>query len=161
MTKVEGSLERAFRVGFRLQRVMRGWSQQNVAVRLGVSRPRIGQIESPSKRTQVRVMDIFDACRLFDCTIDELLLTSKVLTEDERGHVSDVINVLSKRKGPVMALGEFDPEAFARAIKAAPAEALLRDYKRLIGAPGLRGLAPEEMLKAEIIARMERGGTSE
>lgn len=59
-----------------------------------------------------------------------------------------------------MALGEFDAEAFARAIKVAPAEALLRDYRRLIGTPGLRGLAPEEMLKAEIIARMERGGTT-
>ena len=59
-----------------------------------------------------------------------------------------------------MALGEFDAEAFARAIKVASAEALLRDYVmlRLIGTPGLR--ASEEMLKAEIIARMERGGTT-
>lgn len=72
-----------------------------------------------------------------------------------------------KREGErLMALGEFDMEAFAKAIKVAPAEALLRDYVMLLRSaaspvfPGIGQLARVDMLEAEIIARMERGGTT-
>lgn len=65
-----------------------------------------------------------------------------------------------------MALGEFDMEAFAKAIKVAPTEALLRDYVMLMisaaspAFPGTGHLAQVDMLEAEIVARMERGGTT-
>ncbi|MCL6445044.1 MAG: helix-turn-helix domain-containing protein [Alicyclobacillus sp.] len=63
----------SFAERFRMLRESRGWTQDDVAEKLGVSRPTIAGYESESKGRIPREETLIKIAELFGCTIDYLL----------------------------------------------------------------------------------------
>lgn len=70
--RIDAAFNRAFADGLRLHRVMRRWSQEDLAERWQVSRPAIAKMETGSRK--VGVMDLYMACSIFAVDAPDLLL---------------------------------------------------------------------------------------
>ncbi len=70
----------------------RQYSQENIAILLGLSNGHIGNIESPKKTHKYTLNQIFKICKEFNYPIEQIFLEE----EDYRANIDIISNIIKK-----------------------------------------------------------------